>query len=103
MDISPEVWTFLGVIVAQAAVIAVAVVNNTSTKRKVAEVQQTAQTAVDQSKPTANGFAGKTLGSLERIESLVAELKTDVQRQGERLDRHLEAHISRPRGRWWKP
>lgn len=107
MDISPEAWAFFGVIAAQAAVIAVAVINNRSTKQKVAEVKETAQAAVEYAKPTGNGFAGKTLGSLERIESLVAELKTDVRAQGERLDRHLEAHIERtedrPRGRWRRP
>ena len=100
MDLSQDAWAFLGLIVAQGAVIAVAIINNRSTKQKVAEVQETAQEAVDYAKPTGNGFAGKTLGALERIESLVAGLKTDVRSQGERLDRHLERHADRPRGRW---
>lgn len=107
MDLSSDAWTFLGLLVGQSVIIIVAVINNRSTKQKVAEVQQTAQEAVDHAKPTGNGFAWKTLGSLDRIESLLAELKADVRAQGDRLDRHLEQHVERaevrPHRRWRRP
>ncbi len=81
----------------------------TAVGKNVDHVGEIAQEAADLSAPTANGYAGRSLSALARIEGAVTELS----RPGGRIDRvqgelqevrglitrHIEEHIRRdPKG-----
>lgn len=93
-----DTWLRFFAIVVTQLVVALGIWANlrsklTEAKTKLEDVGDTAQEAVELSRPTANGYAGRTISALTRIEGAVTELA----RPGGRIDR-IQAELQEVRG-----
>ncbi len=89
-----DTWLrFIGIIFTQLVIGLGIFAGMRNTNKKVEDVGDTAQHAVDLSAPTGNGYAGKSLGALSRIEGMVG----DLVRPGGRLDK-IEEELRDARG-----
>lgn len=84
---TPEAWTFAGIITTQAAGVAVVWLKLRKTRQHVDQAKAAALDAADLSRPTGNGWASKVLGKLDHIESRFDLLDNRLDRVEGRLDR----------------
>lgn len=95
----PEAWVLAGIVVTQMAGFAGVWVTAHRGAGDAAAAKAHAAAASGKIEPVSNGFAGRVTATLDRIEDSVhgnrldiLEVRGDVRRLGERLDRHLRDH-----------
>lgn len=71
-----------------------------ATKDQLTKVGERATSAAEEAaravreSPTANGFAGRVLASLAKLEEGQAQIRGELTRVGQRLDKHVDDHAS---------
>lgn len=107
---TPEAWAAIGIIVsavsAAISAIGVARINSTKTdvgvaKQQASEANTAAVEARELARPTGNGYAAETIGSLGRIEEQLGLLKSQIGQLTQRqvrtnswLTKHLVDHAA---------
>lgn len=87
--LSHDAWTTLGAAVTTLGGVAIA---HLSTRRVVAKNGEAIEQVRRLSEPTGNGFAGRTIGSLERLEASMIRIEEAQTSTEQALVVHLGDH-----------